>query len=247
MSRYFLEVAYRGTNYSGFQIQENAVTVQFEVEKALGIFFKQKIELTGSSRTDAGVHALQNFFHFDTDLPVTDSQLYNINALLPEDIVAKNFYLVKKEAHCRFLARSREYRYVIYQRKNPFLRDRAWYYPYQINMDLLQQAAGVLKECRDFSSFSKRNTQVKTFFCNIQSSYWSKEEDQLIYHVSSNRFLRGMVKGMVGTMLKVGRGLITVERLRQIIEAQDNTLADFTTPPQGLFLVAVLYPDGVLE
>lgn len=243
MPRYFIEIAYKGTHYSGSQIQENAITIQFEVEKALRIFFKQRIALTGSSRTDAGVHALQNFFHFDTDLTIDNQQLYNINALLPKDIAAKNFYKVKDDAHCRFLASGREYKYFIYRQKDPFLMDRAWFYPYNLNMELLQRAANVLTEYQDFTSFSKRSTQTKTFLCDIQFSKWSEEQDCIVYQVKGNRFLRGMVRGMVGTMLKVGRGLIPIEQFRQIIEAKDCTLADFTTPPQGLFLAAVLYPD----
>jgi len=247
MPRYFIEIAYKGTHYSGSQIQENAITIQFELEKALGIFFKQKITLTGSSRTDAGVHALQNFFHFDIDLSVNNQQLYNINALLPKDIAAKNFYEVKDDAHCRFLASSREYKYFIYRQKNPFLQDRAWYYPYNLNMDILQMAATILKEYQDFTSFSKRSTQTKTFICDIQFSEWMVEQDCIVYQVKGNRFLRGMVRGIVGTMLKVGRGLISIEQFRQIIEAKDCTRADFTTPPQGLFLAAVLYPDGFFK
>ena len=246
MPRYFIEVAYKGTHYSGSQIQENAITIQFEVEKAMRTLFKQSIALTGSSRTDTGVHALQNFFHFDTDLAVTNKQLYNINALLPKDIAAKNLFVVKDDAHCRFLASGREYKYFIYRQKDPFLIDRAWFYPYNLNMDLLQTAANVLLEYQDFTSFSKRSTQTKTFICEIQFSNWSIVQDCLMYHVKGNRFLRGMVRGMVGTMLKVGRELISIDQFRQIIEAKDCTRADFTTPPQGLFLTAVLYPAGIL-
>lgn len=246
MSRYFIEIAYKGTHYSGSQIQENAITVQFEVEKAFSILFKQRIALTGSSRTDTGVHALQNFFHFDTDLPINSQQLYNINALLPKDIAANNFYEVKEDAHCRFLACGREYKYFIYRQKNPFLIDRAWFYPYNLNRDLLQRAADVIMEYQDFTSFSKRSTQTKTFICDIESSKWLEEQDCIVYHVKGNRFLRGMVRGIVGTMIKVGRGLITIEQFRQIIEARDCTRADFSTPAQGLFLAAVHYPDGFL-
>lgn len=246
MPRYFIEVAYKGTQFSGFQIQENAVTIQFEVEKALLVFFKQKISLTGSSRTDAGVHALQNFFHFDTDIVVNNRQLYNINALLPKDISARCFYKVKGDAHCRFHAVAREYNYFIYQQKDPFLQDRAWYYPYHLNLELLKQAAGILMEYNDFTSFSKRNTQVKTFLCNIEYSDWDKKQGCFIYGVKGSRFLRGMVRGLVGTMVKVGRGIITLEKFRQIIEAKDCTQADFTTPARGLFLTQVIYPESFL-
>src|SRR5215216_2897775 len=135
MHRYFLEVAYKGTNYSGFQIQHNANTIQAEVEKALAILLRQQINLTGSSRTDAGVHALQNFFHFDTEINITEKNLYNLNAILPNDIAAKGFHSVNNSRHCRFDAISREYRYFIYNKKNPFLQETAWYYPYKINFE----------------------------------------------------------------------------------------------------------------
>ena len=238
MSRYFIEVSYKGTNYSGFQVQLNANSVQAEIEKALQIYFKQKFMLTGSSRTDAGVHALQNFFHFDSLVTITD-EAYNLNAILPADIVIKKIYEVNEEAHCRFDAISREYRYYIYQHKNPFLEDRAYYYPYSINIDLLQQAAKEIMNHVDFTSFSKRNTQVKSFLCNIQGSEWLQEEDCLIYRIKANRFLRGMVKGLVGTMLQAGREKLSTEGFRDIVEARDCTKADFSVPSHGLFLYKV--------
>ena len=138
MPRYFIEVSYKGTNYSGFQKQQNSNSVQAEVEKALEVFYKEKFELTGSSRTDAGVHALQNFFHFDTDTPIK-SESYSLNAILPGDIVIKRIYGVADNAHCRFDALSREYHYYIYQHKNPFLQDRACYVPYSVDITLLRQ------------------------------------------------------------------------------------------------------------
>src|SRR5436190_11918555 len=141
MPRYFLEVAYMGTNYSGFQVQRNANSIQSEITRAFSIFYKTSFELTGSSRTDAGVHALQNFFHFDTDIELQKSQLYNLNSLLPHDIVLKNFFPVKPGAHCRFDATERTYRYHITRFKDPFLFGRAYYYPYTLNIELLQDLA----------------------------------------------------------------------------------------------------------
>lgn len=241
MPRYFLELSYKGTAYSGFQVQENAHTIQGEVQKALQTLFRTPFELTGSSRTDAGVHARQNFFHFDTDIEIHKRSLYNLNALVPEDIGIKALYPVPDTAHCRFDAISREYNYFIYREKDPFLLDRAWMYPYPVDMDILQQSARILGEYEDFTSFSKRNTQVKTFLCTIEKSEWRREGPVLVYRVKANRFLRGMVRGLVGTMLKAGRGQISLEDLRAVIEAKDCSRADFSTPPQGLFLNRVFY------
>ena len=235
MPRYFIEVSYKGTNYSGFQVQDNANSVQAEIEKALEIFYKEKFELTGSSRTDAGVHALQNFFHVDTELTVNDDA-YNLNAILPWDIVIKRIFKVADNAHCRFDATGREYHYHIYRQKNPFLQDVAFYIPYSIDLELMQLAAKEIMKHTDFTSFSKRNTQVKSFQCNIYQSEWVQDVDCFIYKVKANRFLRGMVKGLVGTMLLVGKKKITIEEFKSIIEAKDCTKADFSVPSKGLFL-----------
>lgn len=240
MPRYFIEVSYKGSHYSGFQKQQNANSVQAELEKAMEIFYRQKIELTGSSRTDAGVHALQNFFHFDTDKIIEDGS-YNINAILPDDIVAKRIFPVAENAHCRFDAISREYHYYIYQKKDPFLQDRACYVPYPVDLALLQQAATEIKQHKDFTSFSKRNTQVHTFHCNIYKSEWVQENDCLIYKVKANRFLRGMVKGLVGTMLLVGKKKIGLDEFKAIIESKDCSKADFSVPSDGLFLCEVAF------
>jgi tRNA pseudouridine38-40 synthase len=247
MQRYFLEVAYNGKRYSGFQIQHNAATIQSEVEKALAVLFRQPFNLTGSSRTDAGVHAVQNFFHFDTDIAIESRHLYNLNSILPFDIAVKGIYKVSDQVHCRFDATSRQYKYFLYKEKDPFLYEKAWHYPFTIDEDLLQQAARILKEYHDFTSFSKRNTQVKTFNCNILYSFWSHKKNCLVYTVEANRFLRGMVRGLVSTMLKVARKSISVDQFRQVIELRNCTLADFAAPPHGLYLVKVNYPPGVIS
>jgi tRNA pseudouridine38-40 synthase len=243
MPRYFLELTYKGTAYSGFQVQDNANTIQAEVQKVLEIRYRESFELTGASRTDAGVHALQNFFHFDTGLEIQDKHMYNLNALLPADISVKGIYSVPAEAHCRFDAVAREYKYFIYNTKNPFLSDRAWLYPYPLNIELLQAGAKVLTEYNDFTSFSKRNTQVNNFNCTIGHSEWYTDGPMLVYHVRANRFLRGMVRGLVGTMLKLAREQITIGDFKDIIEAKNCSKADFSTPPQGLFLNRVEYND----
>ena len=241
MSRYFLEVAYKGTNYSGFQTQQNANTVQAEVEKAFTILQRAEISLTGSSRTDAGVHALQNFFHFDYEGEINPHFAYKMNAILPADIVVKGLKLVEPGSHCRFDAISREYKYFIYRYKNPFLEDRAFYFPYKLDLGLMKEAAGVIREYSDFTSFSKRNTQVKTFACRIMSSGWSVEGECLVYKVQADRFLRGMVRALTATMLKIGRGKMSLEEFREVIEMRDCTRASFAVPARGLFLVSVNY------
>lgn len=243
MSRYFLELAYKGTGYSGFQVQHNAVTIQSEVEKAISILHKEKVLLTGSSRTDSGVHALQNYFHFDFEGELNKQFVYKMNAILPPSIVIKNLMCVKPEAHCRFDAINREYGYHIYRFKNPFINDISYYYPFKLSFDHLNQAASIIKEYSDFTSFSKRNTQVKSFLCNIESSEWVIENDQLIYKVTANRFLRGMVRALTATMLKVGRQKMGLEEFRAVIEVKDCTMASFAVPAHGLFLSRVNFPD----
>lgn len=255
MPRYFLEVAYKGTAYSGFQSQQNANTVQAEIEKAYQIIYKSKLSITGSSRTDTGVHARQNFFHFDSMLPLllesnTEKEprfIYKLNAILPADIVIKSIKEVSSDAHCRFDAINRQYNYYIYRHKDPFLKDIAFFFPYKLNIEKMQQAAAILKEYTDFTSFSKRNTQVKTFICNIQESNWLLEDNCLIYNVKANRFLRGMVRALTATMLKIGRGKISIDEFRTIIEAKDCTKASFAAPAHGLFLIQVNYPDSLVK
>ncbi len=255
MPRYFIEVSYKGAGYSGFQVQQNANTIQSEVEKALEICFRKSFSLTGSSRTDAGVHALQNYFHFDSETELTsealndpgnekkmERYLYSLNSILPANIVVQRIALVEDNYHSRFDAVSREYKYQLYQRKNPFYESIAYYYPYRLDISKLREAAAMVKASHDFTSFSKRNTQVKDFNCSIIKSDWFIENDLIIYNVISNRFLRGMVRGLVGTMLQVGSGKISLQRLEEIIRSKDCTKADFSVPPQGLFLIHVAYP-----
>ncbi|MBX2931778.1 MAG: tRNA pseudouridine(38-40) synthase TruA [Chitinophagaceae bacterium] len=247
MPRYFIEVAYLGTNYSGFQVQKNANSIQSEIEKALHTVVKKEVKVTGSSRTDAGVHALQNYFHFDEDEVIDKKKVYNLNAVLPFDITVKSLSIVKPNAHARFDAIAREYKYFISPQKNPFSVGKAWLYPYKINMQKLQKAAAILLEYNNFQSFSKKHTQVNNYLCTLQLSEWYYENDLLVYHVKGNRFLRGMIKGLVSTMLLVGRNKISEQDFIQIIEANNNMQADFTAPSEGLFLCSVQYPDEVFE
>jgi len=248
--RYFLEVSYKGTNYSGFQIQKNANTIQAEIEKALNIILKKEVSLTGSSRTDTGVHALQNYFHFDFDTPLIsldtesdDTLLYNLNSILPEDIAIKKIIPVKENSNCRFDAIKREYKYYIYQTKNPFLIDRSYYFPYKLDIKKMIEAAEIIKEKKNFTSFSKKKTQLKSFECTIYESEWIFENESLVYHVIANRFLRGMVRALTSTMLNIGRGKLSLNEFISLIDAQDFAKANFAVPAHGLFLVSIQYPD----
>lgn len=243
MRRYFIEVAYKGTNYAGFQRQQNANTIQAEVEKALSIYYRTDFELTGSSRTDAGVHARQNYFHFDTDrfkeTEDFDKSAYHINAILPADILVRSIFKVEKEAHCRFDALFRRYEYRIYQQKDPFQQEMAYHYPYKLNRDILIETAKELLNHTDFESFAKRNSQVFTYNCTIISNGWEFKEDHIIYRVQANRFLRGMVKGLVGTMLKAATKGHSIEQFREIILSKDPSKAEFAVPSHGLTLMEV--------
>lgn len=246
MPRYFLELAYKGANYSGFQVQKNANTVQAEIEKALSVFYRHDFELTGSSRTDAGVNAVQNFFHFDFQtIVVSVRDIYHLNAILPSDIVLKAIKMVRDEAHCRFDALSRTYAYHLYNAKNPFLQDQAYFYPYPLDLATLNSAAAALLEVDDFTTFSKKNTQVHTFNCKLTESVWLEETDRITFRVCGDRFLRGMVRGLVGTMLRVGSGKISLSDFHEIINAKDCSGADFSVPGHALFLEEVKYPNNV--
>lgn len=247
MNRYFLETSYIGTNYAGFQIQKNADSIQSEVEKALGIVLRVKIALTGSSRTDAGVHALQNYFHFDSIDVIPSDIVYNINSILPRDIAVIRLIAVSPQSHCRFDAVARLYTYHIYRFKNPFLADRAYYYPYAMDVQLLQAAAEILYQYTDYTAFSKRRTQVQSYDCTIFESSWKTENQEMIYTVRGNRFLRGMVRGLVGTMLQIGKGKMQLDQFRKIIEEKDSSLVDFSVPAKGLFLEEVIFPEKYFE
>jgi tRNA pseudouridine38-40 synthase len=243
MPRYFLEVSYKGTAYSGFQVQANAGSIQEEIEKAFAVFFRKEVIMTGASRTDTGVHARQNYFHFDIDETVASDMVYRLNAILPGDISIEGIFRMPDGAHCRFDAESREYRYYIYGKKDPFQADRAYFYPYPLDWALLDEVAGRLREFTDFTSFSKRNTQVNHFRCSVFESHWVKEEDRWYYLIRANRFLRGMVRGLTGTMLLVGRGHLTPDQFDEILAGRDPSRVNFNVPAKGLFLERIRYPE----
>jgi tRNA pseudouridine38-40 synthase len=242
MSRYFIEVAYRGSLYSGFQIQENAVTIQYEVEKAFQVLHRRPVQLTGSSRTDSGVHALQNYFHFDDEELLNPQFVYKMNALLPADIVIKNIFLMPDAAHARFDATARFYTYRVHQFKNPFLQKTSFFFPYKLDLELMHEGAGLIKHQTNFFPFSKTNTQVKNFNCVVSKSCWEEEGNNLIYSIEANRFLRGMVRAVTATLLKVGRKKLTIQELKNLLEGSGK--AGFAVPAHGLFLEEVRYPEN---
>jgi len=243
MSRFFLEVSYKGTAYSGFQVQANAGSIQEEIEKAFSIFFRKEVLMTGASRTDTGVHARQNYFHFDFEDHLSQEWVYRLNAILPGDICIRGLFAVPEGAHCRFDAESREYCYYIYSKKDPFQADRAYFYPYPLDWGLLEEVAARLKTFSDFTSFSKRNTQVNHFRCDVMESHWERSEGGFYYRIRANRFLRGMVRGITGTMLLVGRGQVTVPEFEEILVGKDPARVNFNVPAKGLFLEKIRYPN----
>lgn len=242
MGRYFIEVAYKGTRYSGFQIQENSVTIQSEVEKALYTLHRYPFSLTGSSRTDAGVHALQNFFHFDFEGDIHSQAVYKLNAILPGDIAVKTIRNMPDGAHARFDAIRRNYVYKIHRFKNPFLENASHYFPYPINLNLLQDGAAFLATQKNFFAFSKTNTQVKNFNCSIYKSVWVEEDDTLVYYLEGNRFLRGMVRLVTATLLKLARGKITFQQFEDLFDGKSKTV--YSVPAHGLYLRSVVYPEN---
>lgn len=252
MARYFIEIAYNGTQFCGFQIQDGQETVQSVVAAALQTVLKESIVLTGSSRTDAGVHARQNFFHFDTDILLTSKHIYSINSILPPTVVVNGIYAVAPEAHARFDALSRTYTYTVTTKKDPFLIDKAWHFPFPVSLETLQAMALELPHHQDFEAFSKKNAGNKTNICAIEISNWQTVSPTVFsYTVRSNRFLRGMVRGLVGTMLKIARQSesqeTAVEAFRAVILSKDPSSCDFSTPAKGLVLETVAFTLTTLQ
>ena len=243
MARYFIELSYDGALFGGFQIQQNTATVQGALENALETVFRTPIPLTGASRTDAGVHAFQNFLHFDTELEILPKHVYNLNAILPNSVVVKGIYAVPSEAHTRFDAIKRGYIYRLHQTKDPFSEGRSWYYPFPLDLALMQTAADSLLNYTDFESFSKKKTQVNTFQCAITKANWTISGPNIQFEIHSNRFLRGMIRGLVGTMVQVGRGQISIAEWHEIVASKDEQRVDFSTPACGLYLSKISYPD----
>lgn len=241
--RYFITFSYDGTAYHGWQIQPHSVTVQEELQKALSTLMRKPMEVVGAGRTDTGVHARKMIAHFDYDEVLDCPQLvYKLNKLLPRDIAVQHVEPVADDMHARFSAKSRTYHYYVHLDKNPFLRSYSWQVYGNPDFELMNRAARVLMEYKDFTSFSKVNTDTKTNDCTITEARWDRVgEDQWRFTVTANRFLRNMVRAIVGTLMEVGRGRMTIEQLRSVIEAKDRCRAGDSVPGNALFLVEVRY------
>jgi tRNA pseudouridine38-40 synthase len=246
--RYFIELAYDGSCYHGWQVQPNAITVQQMLDKALATVLRQPVETTGCGRTDTGVHARQFFAHFDAEIAangdwsnVKEGLLKSINALLPYDIGVKDIFPVTPEDHARFGAILRSYEYYIHFSKDPFKHKYSWLLNYQPDIDAMNKAARIIMEYTDFSCFSKSNTQVKTNNCKIYHAEWVKTDGGIVFHISADRFLRNMVRAIVGTLLQVGRHEIEPWQVRFIIQSKNRSKAGTSEPACGLYLTEVKY------
>lgn len=244
MKRYFLELSYNGSSFHGWQVQPNAISVQEKLDKALATLLRQPIETVGCGRTDAGVHARNFFAHFDgpEDLDQRKSFLSGLNALLPFEIAVKRLYPLHNEAHARFDAVRRSYEYHIHFDKDPFKHGYSWLIKDSLNVKAMNQAAALLPGYTDFSSFSKSHTQVFTNNCKLVRAEWREVQGGLIFHISADRFLRNMVRAIVGTLVMVGKGSISPGHLRQIIESKDRSAAGASVPACGLYLTEIVYP-----
>lgn len=241
--RYFITFSYDGTAYHGWQIQPHSVSVQKELQKALSTLLRKPMEVVGAGRTDTGVHARKMVAHFDSESELECSQLvYKLNKLLPRDIAVQQIERVEEDMHARFSAKSRTYHYYVHLDKNPFLRSYSWQVYGNPDFDLMNRAAAVLMEYTDFTSFSKVNTDTKTNDCTITEAHWDRVgEGQWRFTITANRFLRNMVRAIVGTLMEVGRGRMSIEQLRNVVDAKDRCRAGDSVPGNALFLVEVKY------
>lgn len=244
--RYFIKLAYKGTAYHGWQLQPNAIAVQELLNKALFTFFRQEIETLGCGRTDTGVHATEFYAHFDLPALVAEEELpkavKSLNSLLPYDIAIKQLIAVKVDAHARFDAVQRSYEYHIHFDKDPFKTDTSWLVKDQLDIKVMNEAAKIIMNYDDFGAFCKANADNFTNICTISRSEWEITNDGLIYHVSANRFLRNMVRAIVGTLVDTGKGKMKPEMMHQVIQSQNRSSAGSSVPACGLFLTSVKYP-----
>lgn len=244
--RYFIELSYNGKAYHGWQNQPNVISVQEIVEDALSKLLQTKIDVVGAGRTDTGVHAEQLFAHFDFDESIDSEKLiFKLNSFLPKDISVQHIFVVKADAHARFDALSRTYNYKISLKKDVFNSDGSYYLKHQLDIDKMNEAAKVLFDYRNFKCFSRSNTDVKTYHCTIMMAEWRSQNNQLIFTIKADRFLRNMVRAIVGTILDVGLGKTTIEEFHGIIKSEDRTKAGASVPAHGLYLSIIEYPKSI--
>ena len=246
--RYFIELSYRGTAYHGWQAQANGISVQTTLEAALSQRFGRPMYILGSGRTDAGVHAEQQFAHVDVaePLPLTDALIYSLNCILPDDIAIRTIFPVRPTDHARFSATSRYYQYHITRQKNAFQTGLTYHFRPELDESLMNEACRQLLQTSDFKSFSKARADVTNFLCRLDVARWERTGDRLTFHIKANRFLWGMVRTIVGTMVEIGQGRLSIEQFGAIIEAKDRAVAGRAAPANGLYLMEVNYPAEVL-
>lgn len=241
--RYFIEFAYNGKNYCGWQYQPHSPSVQETLNKALSTLLRKEIDVVGAGRTDTGVHATQMFAHFDYENTINGPELTKrLNAFLPQDIVVYRFIPLHDEAHARFDATSRTYEYHIHTFKDAFVHEGSWYNFHHLDVEKMNDAAKILFEYIDFKCFSKTHTDVKTFNCKITEARWQQNGTRLVFTITADRFLRNMVRAIVGTLVNVGLGKSSLNDFRQVIESRDRSAAGFSVPAHGLYLTKVKYP-----
>jgi tRNA pseudouridine38-40 synthase len=249
MQRYFVQLSFKGTHYHGWQIQPNAKSVQETLEKAFSVLLGEKIKAVGAGRTDTGVHASYFVFHFDSynsDIDINTNKLvYRLNSLLPSDISINRIDKVEPDAHARFSAISRTYRYFVTQVKDPFITDTSYYCNVYVNLDKMNEAASILKKYNDFSSFSRLHSNVKTNICKISFAEWERKENMVVFTIRADRFLRNMVRAITGTLLLIGRGKTDIDDFISVIESKNRCAAGPSAPAHGLFLTNIEYPDTI--
>lgn len=247
--RYFIELSYKGTNYNGWQIQKNAPSVQEEIQKALSAILREGVEVTGAGRTDTGVHASHYAAHFDLSKEIEDAPglCYHLNALLPKDIAVKDIYRVRNDAHARFDALEREYKYFMRREKDPFSRETSWQYYVNLDIDKMNEAAACLPEFDDFTTFAKLGGGNKTNICRVSHAHWEDTGCGMVFTIRADRFLRNMVRAITGTLVDVGRGRMSPREFRDIVAAKDLSLSGTSAPAQGLFLSNIVYPEDIRQ
>ena len=240
-----MDISYKGTNFSGWQIQPNGITVQEEIEKALSTILQQEISIVGSGRTDAGVHAQQQIAHFDVDSIDPEKLASKLNSFLTEDISINTIIPVKDDVSARFEAASRKYHYHIHQAKSPFKTGQSYYFLLALEVDKINKACEIIKDWKNFECFSKVHTEVNHFNCDIFDAKWTLNESDHLFEITANRFLRGMVRAIVGTLLDVGLNKTSLEELKGILESNDRSKAGRAVPAEGLYLQEVTYPKDI--
>ena len=246
--RYFIQFSYFGKKYHGWQNQPNAITVQEVLEGVVSKLLRSPVEIVGAGRTDTGVHAKEMFGHFDFE-PIADIEnlIYRINAFLPGDIAVQGIFPVQDDAHARFHAISRSYEYWVCQKKDPFYKDTAFFVKKPLNLDLMNTAAELLLGKQDFECFSKSKTDVKTYFCDVSRARWEPGSDKLVFKITADRFLRNMVRAIVGTLLDVGHGKYPPGHVKAILKSKDRSEAGVSVPAKGLYLTSITYPKNIFK